>query len=212
LKRTVEPELMLDPEQCLQYYKAYRQPIFDLVLRLLPEIHGTVVDLGCGPGELEKVLIEKFPDIKVHGYDGSKEMLNLANKHLSNNNVEFIHNTFDKINTTYNFIISVNTLHHIHNPSIFWQSIKRMSTTDTKILVIDLIRPNKESDIESILNDTIVNNDYENYLFKEDYKNSLKAAFNEQELIEQIADSGLSLTKIKLPNTILTLAIIKNYG
>jgi trans-aconitate 2-methyltransferase len=54
------------------------QPFFDLLSRLHEPDFTRVVDLGCGTGELTRVLSERFPTASVLGVDDSAEMLAAA--------------------------------------------------------------------------------------------------------------------------------------
>jgi len=211
LSRILEPEIMKDYEQCNQYYRAMRDPIFEIVIKNLPKLVGEVADLGCGPGELLKILQKKYLDIKIDGYDGSETMLNIAKRYLKGlDRINLIHLNFENIQKKYDTIISVNTLHHIHDPNKFWKTVKRISKENANIFVLDLIRPNCLSDVYDILEETIIYKD--DIIFKEDYRNSLMAAFTPEEILKQIEGSNLNLKVISLLGTNLKLAMIKNYG
>lgn len=56
----------------------YRQS-FDHLLRCLPE-NATVLELGCGPGNVVKYLLQKRPDLQVLGIDLAPEMIAVAAK------------------------------------------------------------------------------------------------------------------------------------
>ena len=63
MKRVLEPELMLDQEQCLEFYRSVPDIVLSEKLRFLPEtISGTVGELGCGPAVFTKMLLEKLKD------------------------------------------------------------------------------------------------------------------------------------------------------
>lgn len=66
-----------DPTQYLRYADERGRPFLDLVGRIRSDAD-TVVDLGCGPGQLMPVLRERWPDAALHGVDSSAEMIERA--------------------------------------------------------------------------------------------------------------------------------------
>lgn len=89
----------------------------------------TVVDLGCGTGELSMLLSNTQKTKKVYGIDISSQMINKANKKLqnTNSNVEFICSSASDIplnNSSTDVIFLLNSLHHHHDPT---QTLKEFS-------------------------------------------------------------------------------------
>ncbi len=57
-------------------YQAYRaRPALDLIAQIPLETPGPIADLGCGPGNVTKTLLDTWPDRKVTGVDLSEDML-----------------------------------------------------------------------------------------------------------------------------------------
>lgn len=69
-----------DPAQYLRYADERGRPFVDLVARI-PVQASSVVDLGCGPGQLTGVLRSRFADATIHGIDSSPEMIERATGH-----------------------------------------------------------------------------------------------------------------------------------
>ncbi len=67
-----------DPERYLTYADERGRPFVELVARVDAERPATVVDLGCGPGNLTALLRERWPDAEVAGLDSSPEMVERA--------------------------------------------------------------------------------------------------------------------------------------
>ncbi|GAB2874075.1 methyltransferase domain-containing protein [Nocardioides pacificus] len=67
-----------DPEHYLAYADERRRPFVELVQRVVPEDPASVVDLGCGPGNLTRLLAERWPQARVRGIDSSTEMIERA--------------------------------------------------------------------------------------------------------------------------------------
>jgi trans-aconitate 2-methyltransferase len=67
-----------DPERYLTYADERGRPFVELVARVGAEAPGTVVDLGCGPGNLTALLRTRWPDAAISGLDSSPEMIERA--------------------------------------------------------------------------------------------------------------------------------------
>ncbi|MFN7729331.1 MAG: methyltransferase domain-containing protein [Bdellovibrio sp.] len=67
-----------NPNQYEKFKKERFQPFFDLVELLQPSNAPRIIDLGCGTGELTKILHERFPSASTTGIDSSTEMLQKA--------------------------------------------------------------------------------------------------------------------------------------
>ena len=79
MQRTPEPELMEGQEQPFAYaaadFSVGDQALVDRLVQLFHAGLGTsVVDLGCGPGNISFRLVDGFPDAKVLGIDGAAAM------------------------------------------------------------------------------------------------------------------------------------------
>jgi len=64
-----------DPRQYARYRSERNRPFFDLVSQIGAEQPSSVVDLGCGPGELTATLADRWPGAEVRGLDSSAEMI-----------------------------------------------------------------------------------------------------------------------------------------
>jgi trans-aconitate 2-methyltransferase len=69
---------MWDAGQYLKYSEERSRPFFDLLARVQRERADFIADLGCGPGHLTRVLLERWPAAGVVGIDNSPEMLEQA--------------------------------------------------------------------------------------------------------------------------------------
>jgi trans-aconitate 2-methyltransferase len=74
---------MWDPAQYLNFAGERARPFFDLVARIGAIAPGSVVDLGCGPGQLTAVLADRWPLAAVVGIDSSAEMVEAADRLLA---------------------------------------------------------------------------------------------------------------------------------
>jgi trans-aconitate 2-methyltransferase len=70
-----------DPGTYLQFADQRGRPFADLLARVGADQPGTVVDLGCGPGQLTATLADRWPTAAVTGVDSSAEMVERAAEH-----------------------------------------------------------------------------------------------------------------------------------
>ncbi|MFN8549467.1 MAG: methyltransferase domain-containing protein [Candidatus Eisenbacteria bacterium] len=67
-----------DPRQYARFARERERPFFDLLSAIPPIEPESVVDLGCGAGNLTRLLAETWPRATVLGVDSSVEMLERA--------------------------------------------------------------------------------------------------------------------------------------
>ncbi|HET9132235.1 MAG TPA: methyltransferase domain-containing protein, partial [Terriglobia bacterium] len=72
---------MWSPAQYHRYNNERSRPFFDLLAQVHLEQVQTIVDLGCGSGELTLALAERWPTSRVLGVDSSPEMIAEAKPH-----------------------------------------------------------------------------------------------------------------------------------
>jgi trans-aconitate 2-methyltransferase len=70
---------MWDPNTYLRYRDERARPFEDLLARVPAQRPKSVVDLGCGPGNLTVTLTDRWPQARVSGLDSSSEMIDKAN-------------------------------------------------------------------------------------------------------------------------------------
>jgi trans-aconitate 2-methyltransferase len=67
-----------DPDRYLAYADQRGRPFVELLARVSADGPGTVVDLGCGAGNLTLLLAQRWPEARVLGVDSSPEMIEKA--------------------------------------------------------------------------------------------------------------------------------------
>lgn len=60
-----------DPSQYLKFADHRLRPALDLLARIPAERPGTVVDLGCGAGNVTRHLRRRWPEARIIGVDNS---------------------------------------------------------------------------------------------------------------------------------------------
>lgn len=199
MKRIPEPELMEDEEQALAYshadFTTSNQLFTRYILKDNTKGFTKILDLGCGPADIDINLAKELEDIRILAIDGSTQMISLAKKKIEKNGlsgrIEAKVGRLPGLHIPageYDVIVSKDLLHHLPDPQVLWQEIKRLSGDNTIIYVMDLIRPESKEEAGNIVDKTSSN---EPEVLKTDFYNSLLAAFTMDEIKEQLEISGL---------------------
>lgn len=67
-----------NPSQYLKFADHRLRPALELLSRVPLTDPKVIYDLGCGPGEITRMIADQWPDAEVYGLDNSKEMLDRA--------------------------------------------------------------------------------------------------------------------------------------
>ncbi len=207
MERILEAELMEDLEQVFAYAKAdfekphkkFVQSIKSLVKN--PSFSGNALDLGCGPGDISYRFAKAFPLCKIDAIDGSRLMIDYAVGTISPElqaRLNFIHGKLPDTElpkSSYDIIFSNSLLHHLHDPQVFWRTVKKYSKSGTRIAVMDLLRPGTKKMAKTLVE---MYASAEPKILQQDFHNSLLAAFTLEEIKAQIAQAGLLLSLEKI--------------
>ena len=79
-----------NPSTYLEFAAERARPFHDLMARVHPESPEMVVDLGCGPGNLTRTLVDRWPTATVLGVDSSPAMIEAAAQEPSAARLRFI--------------------------------------------------------------------------------------------------------------------------
>lgn len=201
MKRRPEPELMDEAKQAEAYAQADFSEPNELFLRLLAslspgDLNGArVLDLGCGPADIVIRFLKAYPGATCDALDGSAAMLDHARVSLDGlpgiaARCRLIHDRLPsgQLGTGYDLVLSNSLLHHLHEPQVLWQTVRRAARPGALVLVMDLMRPPSalwaESLVETYLADAPE-------VLRRDFRNSLFAAFEPQEVVAQLREAGL---------------------
>ena len=91
---------------------------------------------------------------------------------------------------SFDAVLSKDLLHHVPDPSVLWKEIARLGRPGAVVYVMDLVRPPTPEEAHRIVHRVAAREDP---ILREDFYNSLCAAFTVDELREQVAAAGLDL-------------------
>jgi len=201
MKRTTEPELMDNALQAKAYaeadFESAHSALINQFTELFPdlEVTGELLDLGCGPGDISFRFAKLFGQANITGIDGAQAMLELARMRAESESlthrIEFKETIIPSSTIPkkpYKLIVSNSLLHHLHNPDVLWNTVLQHSNPETVLFIADLCRPQNGEKARQIVAEFAAN---ESNLLREDFYNSLLAAFRPDEIKGQLTKAGL---------------------
>lgn len=207
LSRTPEPELMEEMEQARAYSLAdFEEPhnrFIELIKEKFPgeQFDRLVLDLGCGTADICIRFANAFPQMRMHAIDGAEAMLHFARINIDAIRLHEQVRLFKRQlpvkglpKEHYSALISNSLLHHLAEPMVLWNSIKQFAESGAPIFVMDLRRPDSESDADN-LTDHYAKNEPE--VLKHDFRNSLLAAYTVDEVKAQLQQAGLERLRVE---------------
>lgn len=201
MERKPEPELMDSEAQTAAYAAADFNESNTLFTQLFAEAFpdcpaaGAMADLGCGPGDITLRMARAYPGWRITGLDAGENMLRHATTRLQREgaslNVSFRHSYLpdESLETgAWDALISNSLLHHLPDPLVLWHSIRRLARPGAAVLVMDLCRPADDAAARSLLEQYAAG---EPEVLREDFYNSLLAAYTVDEVRAQLDAAGL---------------------
>ena len=161
---------------------------------------GRMADLGCGPGDIAMRMARVLPGWHVTGLDAGENMLRRARERLPGSGLEsrvdfrLSYLPDDSLEPGgWDAVISNSLLHHLPDPQVLWTGIHRIGAPEAAVQVMDLLRPPDEAEAQRLV---------ERYaadapdILREDFYNSLLAAYTPEEIRDQLVRAGLDRLKI----------------
>jgi len=209
MQRTPEPaELMDDHEQARAYASANFSEANELFADLLHQlghgdISGCALDLGCGPADIPLALLRQYPQLRIDALDGAPAMLDIAQKRCDadpelGQRLKLLCQTLPTTELAqdgYDAILSNSLLHHLADPSDLWLTVKHCAGDNAAILIMDLARPASPLAVDSLVETYAMN---EPEVLREDFRNSLHAAYTVDEIEQQLAQHGLRELEVSM--------------
>jgi SAM-dependent methyltransferase len=202
VERIPEQELMDDEEQSIAYaaadFSTSNQFFVDGLVRDYPTHLRDVVDIGCGPADVVIRLALAAPDARITALDGSAPMIALGRTAARAAGVDdrlvLLHTRIPgppPAPRAFDAVLSKDLLHHLPDPQILWNEVKRVGRPGAAVYVMDLVRPDSEDTAQAMVQEGAGSDDP---ILQRDFYNSLLAAFTLEEVRHQLRDAGLDLT------------------
>ena len=143
-----------------------------------------------------------YPKVVIHGLDGSEAMLRQARKIMAaardvNDRLEYIQGILPIASLPlekYDVIISNSLLHQLHHPQVLWEAVNNFAQKDAPVFIMDLKRPSSAEEAVYYV-ETYSTNEPE--ILKRDFYNSLLAAFEVDEVKDQLRHANLQYLSVK---------------
>ncbi len=217
MRRVTEPELMTSSDQVLAYSQAdFSETENDVISRVSELVRNiglkvnertTIVDLGCGPGNISEKISIFWPNARVFGLDDSRAMLDRANerKKLTISKATFRNLFYRKVNIasiakgnnrfsqSADIVVSNSLMHHIHKTEIFFDALENISKKGAIHFHRDLRRPLNLQQLQEIERKHLSKAPS---ILKKDFRASLNASYTLDELEYFIYSRGLSGLKL----------------
>lgn len=205
MKRVLESEVMADRESALAYAAAdfsdVNQDFVASVLSLTDKNTPLeVLDLGCGPADIPILIAEQAPNYTITAIDASFSMIALARKAVRSAGMEKrIILSRRKIpgvelSKKYDVLVSNSLVHHLPDPAVFWSEVRRLGRRGSLVYVMDLLRPDSKDEARNIVEKY---SGAESPILKQDFFNSLLAAFTLDEVKKQLFVAELSYLTLR---------------
>jgi SAM-dependent methyltransferase len=209
MKRTVEPELMIEESQALAYARADFEAAHSSYPKLFGKKfprqlrHALALDLGCGPCDVTIRFANAHPGWTFHGVDGSAAMLKqariaIAQQRGLSHRIKLIEGFIPGARIpkrTYDVILASSFLHHLHDPQVLWKAVRQYSRRGTVVFIADLRRPASRAQARAFERKYSRG---EPEVLRRDFFNSLLAAFTPAEVRKQLKEAGLAELRVEV--------------
>ena len=156
-----------------------------------------IVDLGCGPGNITFRLHARYPDADVLGLDGAPALIAAARSRPAGPSFEVCRLPSAGAPRDRDLVVSNSLLHHLHDPAVLWDEVRRRAAPGAFVFVADLYRPATPQDALRMVEAYTAG---EPAVLRVDFHNSLLAAFDDRELRAQLGAAGLGHLTVEYPD------------
>lgn len=208
MERRLEAEVMDGEEQVRAYAQAdfsqENQEFVDQFLDNFPDLReGSLLDLGCGPADIPIRLARACPSLSIIALDASAPMIAMARAAVDEaklgDRIRLVCEKFQdfQLPEPVDAIISNSLVHHLPNPYKFWYALKHLAKPGAPVFVMDLQRPETTAEAQALVDQYAAN---EPEQLRQDFYNSLLAAFTEDEVAACLAEMNHSRMLIDVPD------------
>jgi ubiquinone/menaquinone biosynthesis C-methylase UbiE len=101
----------------------------------------SVLDVGCGTGEFERIILSEHPEQRMIGVDVSDQMLAIARQKCSAYpNVQFLSGSASVLpfsNDRFDLVISASALHYFDKPDASLAEMRRVVKPSGAVVILD---------------------------------------------------------------------------
>jgi ubiquinone/menaquinone biosynthesis C-methylase UbiE len=128
-----------DPVAAEYDFAASLNPDHEFILAHLSVAKGDALEIGCGSGLVACALAQHYA--RVVGIDSSAQMLQIAQHKRPAPNLAYVQMDAERmaLRAQFDFILSVNTLHHVQPLASAFEAFKRLLKPMGRIILIDVI-------------------------------------------------------------------------
>lgn len=198
LERILEPEVMDTDEEADGYAAMdHTVPNTAFVDRLIElGARGAALDIGCGPGAIPLMVVERIPGIHVTAIDLSEKMLAHARR-LAESSPHAKRLAFELGDAkglghemhSFDTVFSNTILHHIPDPTHMLMEVSRLLAPGGTLLIRDLYRPADQAELDRLVAEHAADDTPYN---RELFSASLHAALTIEELEDIALDADLA--------------------
>jgi len=189
---------MLDEEQVRAYagadFEAPHSHFMELLRARCDDLPqtGLALDLGCGSGDISRRFAATYPGWRIDGIDGSAAMLAAARTMTPDDMpIRYIEVRLPEFPFgRYDMIFSNSLLHHLDDPAVLWSTIRDWANPGCRVFIMDLLRPGNRATAEKFVGQYAAD---EPPVLQKDFLHSLLAAYEEEEITEQLRRVDLQL-------------------
>ncbi|GAX37904.1 class I SAM-dependent methyltransferase [Nodularia sp. NIES-3585] len=200
MQRILEPEVMDTWEEAIDYdamdFTEVNTAFALEAIALGPKQASLILDAGTGTGRIPVLICQMCPQWQILAIDLAENMLQLAAQHIQQANLQQqIHSQLVDAkhlpyeDQVFDMVISNSLVHHLPNPLLFFQELKRVTKPNSGILIRDLIRPVDEVTMNALVDS--IGNEYDSHQ-KKLFRDSLHAALTIDEIKQLILAVGLA--------------------
>ena len=210
LERVLEPEVMNDLQEAIEYHdmdftevnRAFVRDLLAFASQEYRTLGRDILDLGTGTARIPVELCLQAPSLRVMAADASSEMLELARYHIEINHMLDriqLHRTDAKKlvfgPSFFDAVISNSLVHHLPQSEAFFAEALRVLRPGGLLFVRDLFRPASQEQVESLVAQHAGN---ESPRSQQLFRQSLQAALTTEELAEILAALGVDASCIQM--------------
>ncbi|MBI4563989.1 MAG: methyltransferase domain-containing protein [Planctomycetes bacterium] len=122
--------------------------MMERLMDYLPPRAASILELGCGTGNLTLRIAKKYPEARLVLVDAAPEMLALTEARLAPRRATFVAARFEDVDfepESFDLIISSISLHHVRDKASLYRVLRRLLRTNGTLRFADQLRGGTEA-------------------------------------------------------------------